>query len=210
MSAKPTWVEAVHDNVRPLPAAPDRPLDARGRPWWRRHGSGLILALNGACLAATVTLGATTLAAWQPLRELRQIDDRLTALSAAEERLGGKIDRSDAGVLQRIEGLNQGIQGLKGDLGQIRMSVDESVGMIRETSAGVDEALATALVAASEMADAERRTAEARAAAEAGEDAADLGWTVPSPSASPLRDEVSPPRFERRELPNGSVAYSLR
>ncbi|MCQ8784099.1 hypothetical protein [Mangrovibrevibacter kandeliae] len=192
MNAKPMWMDAVAVYSAPtVEARVETPKAPAGS-----LGPQMLMVASGACLAASVTAVVMLFLAWRPLHELREIDGRLATLDGIEKRLGdhvtGQLDRVDTGLRIRIDRMDDHIGGLSQTLGALRSSVDDSVGILQDTSARMDESLSAAIVTMAEVGQPDP-THTASIAAPAASDAA------PEPDTAP--------RFERRELPNGSVAY---
>lgn len=201
----PAWVHTAQVHENPM-LAPDRE-ETETPPEAKRSWSGILLILNGACLAATLAVAGMMLLAWAPLRELGEIDDRLAKLDGIEQRLRDGVenatDRVDRSIQRRIDGVDAELGGLTNGLGQLRASVGQGVELLEETSAQIDETFAGALLAITELAE---QPVPGQPPLFPGQiDEADL------PSSHDSMERLTPSsQFERQELPDGSVAYRRR
>ncbi|WP_322187652.1 hypothetical protein [Fulvimarina sp. 2208YS6-2-32] len=191
--------------------------DDPGRP---SNWSKLVVCLNVACLTATVSISAMIAASFQPWRSLQTMSEKITAMEKAEDRLRAdivnaasridgivqlRLDRSDSAQFQIMQGL-----------GALRTSVEHTVETVRDGGSRVDDRLSAMLVSIAELtlpaaalhpAPAEGRRSGPKTVAALPPSFEDMTGAIPTPKSSPLPDGDGSMMFERREMPDGSVAY---
>jgi len=208
VTAMPAWVHTAQVHENPAPAPVPAPVTDRQEtqtpPETKRSWSAILLVLNGACLSATLAVAVTMMLAWRPMQDLDTLDNRMARLDGIEQRLSGRVDgaadRVDRAIQGRIDRVDAGLGGLADGLGQLRVSVGQSVDTLDDTSARLDETFAGALLAITELtetANPSQNTEQRRAVKFAAQ------------GGPPFDESLGPasPEFQRQELPDGSVAY---
>lgn len=200
MRAQPAWIDAIrlYENSPSGhgPAASPAPSPKKG------SSLSALWLLNIVSLAAATMLAAATLFAWQAIGELRELDARLGTLGQFEQRLAGKVDRTNEGLQSQFDRTNSRISLVQDEIGQLRASTTYIVGSLDETGARLEAALAAAASKPAEGAD----------IGPAVPSKDELLHPVPKPRVAPSRPkqngaDPASPRFKRTELPNGTVTY---
>ncbi|SJZ95354.1 hypothetical protein [Consotaella salsifontis] len=197
-------------------------------PHLRSHG--MLFAFGIASLAVTGTLVMTIMLSWQPLQSLKDMNRRISALDGAEARLSQHMDDGVQSVVNHVESRISGLRsnmdgrfdqldfelrGVDSRLTEVRHSMGEGVEMLHDTSARMDEALSAAVVEISQLGEMQ---VAARAAAKS-KPAIDpfIVGAVPAGGtssggghATPSSPEAAVARFQRVELPDGSVSYRIK
>ncbi|MEF2073087.1 hypothetical protein [Consotaella aegiceratis] len=223
MNAYTTWTKAIE-----LSETEYKDRDDAVEASSKRSSHSLVLMFSGACLAVAATLSVATVVTWRPLQELREIDRRLSALDGVEHRLGDHfdsgLDRVDTSVASRIGAMGEtvtarfdqidlGLRGLQTGLGDLHASVEDSAGVMLDTGARMDEAFAAAVAEIAQLADTvSTDVASSLVAAGPGPDQGSGLDPLAVGSIDPAGSTRATPstRFERQELPDGSVAYRLK
>lgn len=206
VTAMPAWVHTaqVHENPAPAPAPVTDRQETQTPPETKRSWSAILLVLNGACLSATLAVAVMMILAWRPMHDLDALDNRMARLDGIEQRLSGRVDgaadRVDHAIQGRIDRVDAGLGGLADGLGQLRVSVGQSVDALDDTSARLDETFAGALLAITEL-------TETANPSQDWETPMATASTGPDSTPETLDQRPSSPQFQRQELPDGSVAY---
>lgn len=178
--------------------------------------SKIVLCLNVACLTATVSVGAILAASYRPWQTIEAMNETLDKMTGAEERLRSNIShsasRTDGLIQLRMDRSDAAQYALLTELGGLRKGIDDHAGATRESEVQVEDRLSEMMMSLSELQTAVSFAPESRRsgpktvaaviAAEEGEPA-----SVPAPTRSPGADQQASPKFERQEMPDGSVAY---
>ncbi|MER0238390.1 hypothetical protein [Fulvimarina sp. MAC8] len=183
------------------------------RPWKWPY---IVLCLNVACLTATVSIGAILAASYQPWQTLDAMNEKLGRMEGAEQRLSREIihtsSRTDGLIQLRMDQSDAKQYELLSGLGSLRDSIDDTVGAIRESDVHVEDRLSEMMMSISDLQTAsistpgERRSGPKTVSAVLPASESET-TSVPAPTRSPGQVQQAASKFERREMPDGSVAY---
>ncbi|MEN3791617.1 hypothetical protein [Fulvimarina sp. MAC3] len=178
--------------------------------------SKIVLCLNVACLTATVSIGAILTASYQPLQTIAAMNDKLGVIEGAEQRLRSDIthsaSRTDGLIQLRMDHSDAAHFELLTGLGGLRDSVAESSSAMRQSDVRVEDQLSDMMMSLADLQTAVSFSPETRksgpktiaAVLSSGEGEP---VRVPAPTRSPGASRQASSKFERHEMPDGSVAY---